>query len=53
VNQKTTNFQALPSRSKGNQMSFSWWGKHEAMFPTIGFLARKILEIVGSQIMIN
>jgi hypothetical protein len=27
-----------------------WWGKHEAMFPTIGFLARQILSIVGSQI---
>lgn len=34
-------------------MSFSWWGKHEAMFPTIGFLACQILEIVGSQIMIK
>ncbi len=27
-----------------------WWGKHEAMFLTIGFLARQILSIVGSQI---
>jgi hypothetical protein len=27
-----------------------WWGKHEAMFPTIGLLARQILGIVGSQI---
>jgi hypothetical protein len=27
-----------------------WWGKHEAMFPTIGFLAHQILGIVGSQL---
>jgi hypothetical protein len=27
-----------------------WWGKHEAMFPTIGFLAHQILSIVRSQI---
>jgi hypothetical protein len=29
---------------------FQWWGKYEAMFPTIGFLACQILDIVGSQI---
>jgi hypothetical protein len=27
-----------------------WWQKHEAMFPTIGFLARQTLGIVGFQI---
>jgi len=32
---------------------FQWWGKHEAMFPTIGFLACQILGIVGSQIEIE
>jgi hypothetical protein len=32
---------------------FQWWGKHEAMFPTIGFLAPKILGIVRSQIEIE
>jgi hypothetical protein len=26
-----------------------WWEKHESMFPTIGFCARHILGIVGSQ----
>jgi len=26
---------------------FQWWGKHEAMFPTIDFLASQILGIVG------
>jgi hypothetical protein len=30
-----------------------WWGKHEAMFPTIGFLACQILGIVGFQIEIE
>ncbi len=29
---------------------FQWWEKHEAMFPTIGFLVHQILGIVGSQI---
>jgi hypothetical protein len=27
-----------------------WWGKHEAMFPIVGFLIRQILGIVRSQI---
>ncbi len=27
-----------------------WWHKHEVMFPTIGFLARQILCVVGFQI---
>jgi len=30
-----------------------WWQKHETMFPTVGFLARQILGIVGSQIEIE
>jgi hypothetical protein len=30
-----------------------WWGKHESRFPTIGFLAKQILGIVGSQIKIE
>jgi hypothetical protein len=30
-----------------------WWEKHENMFPTSGFCARQILEIVGSQIEIE
>ncbi len=30
-----------------------WWGKHEAMFPTIGFLARQSLGIIGLQIETN
>jgi hypothetical protein len=27
-----------------------WWEKRESMFLTVGFCARQILEIVGSQI---
>jgi hypothetical protein len=27
-----------------------WWGKHEAMFPIVGFLACQVLGIVRSQI---
>ncbi len=27
-----------------------WWGKHETMFPIVGFLACQILGIVRSQI---
>ncbi len=29
---------------------FLWWGKHETMFPIVGFLACQILGIVRSQI---
>jgi hypothetical protein len=32
---------------------FQWWGKHEAMFPIVSFLACQILGIVGSQIEIE
>jgi hypothetical protein len=27
-----------------------WWSKHQTMFPTIDFLVKQILRIVGSQI---
>jgi hypothetical protein len=32
---------------------FQLWGKHEAMFPIVGFLVCQILGIVGSQIEIE
>ncbi len=32
---------------------FEWWGKHEAMFSIIGFLAHQIFRIIGSQIEIE
>jgi len=30
-----------------------WWQKYEAMFPTVGFLARQILSVVEFQIEIE
>jgi len=30
-----------------------WWAKHEFLFPTVAFLARQILDIVGSWIEIE
>jgi hypothetical protein len=30
-----------------------WWGKHEAIFPTISFLAHQILGFARSQIKIE
>jgi hypothetical protein len=27
-----------------------WWEKHESKFPTVGFLAKQTLGIIGSQI---
>jgi hypothetical protein len=38
---------------KNTKCFLQWWGKHEAMFPIIGFLAFSILSIVGSQIEIE
>jgi hypothetical protein len=32
---------------------FQWCGKHEVMFPIVGFLVHQILGIVGSQIEIE
>ncbi len=34
--------------SKDIKYHFQWWGKHETMFPIVGFLAHKILGIIGS-----
>ncbi len=38
---------------RNTKCSLQWWGKHEAMFPTFGFLACQFLSIVGSQIEIE
>jgi hypothetical protein len=32
---------------------FSWWQFHEKQFPNVGFLAKQILGIIGSQIKIE
>jgi hypothetical protein len=39
--------------AKNTKCPLQWWGKHEAMFPIVGFLAHQILSIVGSQIEIE
>jgi len=39
----------LSNGCEGDQLSLLMGEKHEAMFPTIGFLACQILGIVGSQ----
>jgi hypothetical protein len=36
--------------SKKIKCLFQWWAKHEALFPTIGFLVCQILGICRSQI---
>ncbi len=35
---------------KGIKCPLQWWGKHEAMFPIVGFLAHEVLGIVTSQL---
>jgi hypothetical protein len=35
---------------KNIKCPLQWWEKYETMFPTIGFFARQVLSIVGSQI---
>jgi hypothetical protein len=39
--------------SKDIKCPIQWWGKHEAMFHVVCFLAHQILNIVGSQIEIK
>jgi hypothetical protein len=36
--------------AKDIKCPLEWWSKHQAMFPTIDFLVKQILGIVGSQI---
>ncbi len=46
-------FRHYQVNSKNIRCPLQWWGKHEIMFPIIGFLACQILGIVGSQIEIE
>jgi hypothetical protein len=39
--------------AKGIKCLLEWWKKHETMFPTFGFLTRKILRIISFQIEIE
>jgi hypothetical protein len=36
--------------AKDIKCPLEWWSKHQAMFPTIDFLVKQILGIVGSPI---
>jgi hypothetical protein len=38
---------------KISNVFLKWWKKHETMFPTFGFLTRKISRIINSQIEIE
>jgi hypothetical protein len=38
---------------KNMKCHLQWWGKHDAIFLTIGFLAHQILGFAGSQIEIE
>ena len=38
----------VPGKSAENPLH--WWKAHESQFPTVAFLARQVLGIVGSQI---
>jgi hypothetical protein len=48
VKKKLLIFRKYQLDVKDIKYPFHWWQKHEAMFPTFGFLARQILRIVGS-----
>ena len=40
--------------AKSTKKPFEWWKlEHEGQFPTVGYLARQILGIIGSQIKIE
>ncbi len=43
-------FRCYQVNLKDIKCPFQWWGKHETTCLTVGFLARQILSIVGSQI---
>jgi hypothetical protein len=53
VNQELLIFHRFYVNAKYIKCLLEWWRKHETMFPTIDFLARKMLRIVSSQIETN
>jgi hypothetical protein len=53
VNRELLIFKHYQVDVKDIKCRLQWLGKHENMFPTIGFCARQILRIVGSQIKIK
>jgi hypothetical protein len=53
VNKKLLIFRHYQMDDKDIKCPLQWWEKHESMFPIVGFYARQILGIVGSQIEIE
>jgi hypothetical protein len=53
INRKLLIFKHYQVDVKNIMCLLQWWEKNESMFPTIGFYARQILRIVGSQIEIE
>jgi len=48
VNKELLMFKRFPMVVKDIECCLKWWAKHESLFPTVAFLARQILDIVGS-----
>jgi len=53
VNQELLIFPKYQMDAKNIKCPLEWWRKHEAMVPTIDFLAQQILGIIGFQIEIE
>jgi hypothetical protein len=52
-NKKLLMFGRFQLNVKDIKCLLEWWAKHEFLFPTMAFLVRQILGIVGSQIEIE
>jgi len=53
VSQELLIFHRYEVDAKNIECSLEWWRKDKSMFPTIGFLVKQILGIVGSQLEIE
>jgi hypothetical protein len=50
INRELLIFRHYQVDVKNIKCLLQWWEKYESMFPTIGFYARQISKVVGSQI---
>jgi hypothetical protein len=48
VNKELLMFKRFQMVVKDIKCCLEWWAKHEFLFPIVAFLARQILDIVGS-----
>ncbi len=53
MNKELLMFRGFQVNVKDIQCPLEWWAKHESLFPTMAFLARQILGIIGFQIEIE